>query len=104
MIIEFDRKEDEASCTKAGVARVAHGLANEKKLLRIMSAIAGAENMADVKAIYPRMHWLSGDRHWQLGIPLADAKRLVLEPLSYVTREWQKIEAAKVIGIMDYHK
>lgn len=104
MIVEFDSEEVKISCTQAGMARVAYGLANEKKLLKVMTALNSAKHLSDAKAIYASMHWLSGDRHWQVGIPLAGGHRLIVEPLSYSTREWHNIDSIKVICIMDYHK
>lgn len=103
MIIEFNREEDEQLCTQQGIARVAHGIANEKKLLRIITALNGAVTLRDLKAINPKAHWLEGDRYWQVSVPLADGKRLILEPLEYITREWHKIEAVRFIEITDYH-
>lgn len=104
MTIEFKSEEVEICCTQPGAARIAHGVPCEKKLHRVMATLSGAVTLLDLKAVNPRAHWLEGDRHWQVGVPLAGGKRLVLEPLAYVTREWQKIEAITIIGIMDYHK
>jgi len=104
MIIEFNREEEEQLCTQQGIARVRYGVANEKKLHRIIAIISNAESLRDVRAVCPKAHWLEGDRHWQISIPLADGNRLILEPLAYTTREWHKIEAVRFIEITDYHK
>jgi plasmid maintenance system killer protein len=104
MEIEFKDKDIETCCTQPGIARISYGLANEKKLMRVMTALNSAGTLQDLKATYPKSHWLDDDRYWQVGVPLADARRLILEPQAYTTREWREIEAITIIEITDYHK
>ena len=104
MIIEFRKEGDRQLCTQQGVARVSFGIANEKKLLKVITTLNGSITLWDLKATHPKAHWLDGDRLWQVSVPLADGKRLIIEPLEYVTREWNKIIAVRFIEITDYHK
>lgn len=80
------------------------GIKVAKRLRTTVAAINAATTMADVKSALPKSHWLKGNRHWQISIPLADGKSLILEPSTRKSREWAKCDSMIIKAIEDYHK
>jgi hypothetical protein len=104
MVIEFNKEGDEEICLKPGIARVSLGLSNEKKLHYVMSVINSATTLLDLQKLYPKTHWLQGNRRMDISVPLQGGKRLILRPVPAETREWNKITKVKFVEITDYHK
>jgi plasmid maintenance system killer protein len=104
MEIEYGDTKVRKYCYDNRVALSRFGEKVAKKLKKIIAILHSAKTMADVSAVQPKAHWLQGDRHWQISIPLADGKSLVIEPVRRESREWAKLDSIKIIAVENYHK
>ena len=91
-------------CLDSQLALSKFGTKVAKRLKMAMAVLSAATSMADVKSALPKSHWLEGDRHWQISIPLADGKSLVLEAVNKESREWAKHDSMIIKAIENYHK
>ena len=104
MEIEYQDHKVQKYCLDNRLALSKFGTKVAKRLQRTIAVVYAASNMADVKAVLPKSHWLEGNRHWQISIPLADGKSLVLEALNKESREWAKHNSMIIQAVEDYHK
>ena len=91
-------------CLDNRLASSKFGIKVAKRLKHTIAVLNAASNMSEVKSVLPKTHWLQGDRHRQMSVPLADGKSLILETLNEETREWDKQDSIVIATIEDYHK
>lgn len=104
MEIEYGSDRIKKCCLDDRIALSRYGVAVSKRLKKIIAILYAAKSMEDVRAIRPRTHWLQGDRHWQVSIPLAEGKSLITEPSRKESREWAMLDSIKIIAVENYHK
>lgn len=103
--MEIDYKDHKIRkyCLDNRLASSKFGIKVAKRLEHTMAILNAASNMAEVRAVLLKTHWLQGSRHWQISIPLADGKSLILETPNEETREWDKQDSIVIKTIEDYH-
>ena len=104
MEIKYHNRKVRNYCLDNRSALPKFGTKVAKRLQITVAALNAASSMADIKAALPKSHWLEGDRHWQISIPLADGKSLILEVSNTESREWDKHDSVVIKAIENYHK
>lgn len=76
-----------------------------------LADIDAASSLSDLRELPGRCHELAVDRVGQLGIELADGRRLVIEPAndpaprdSAGALDWSRIDAVRIVEIVNYHR
>jgi proteic killer suppression protein len=97
-------------CESAKNLQRAYGKPCAKKLMARLADLRAAPNLEDLRRLPGRCHELDGDRAGQLALDLPDGRRLVFEPTEnpHPVKEdggldWRRVEAIRVIEIVDYH-
>lgn len=103
MNITYQTEGIKEACHDLRVATGLYGKQIAKKLHRKVALLNAATNLAHLMSFDNNAHWLSGNRHWQFSIPLAQGYSLILTPLDKSTRAPQDLEAMLIVTVEDYH-
>ena len=89
--------------------RKAFGKESERKILRQMALLRGAESMRDVFSGPGKWHELDGDRKRQCSGGAGGGFRIIVEPVPPVPLkqdggvDWAGVDSVHVVGVEDYH-
>lgn len=111
MEITFASTRVRKLCESERALQRAHGQACARKVMARLADIDAASSLADLRELPGHCHELAGDRTGQLGIELADGKRLAIEPAKDPIPQdpaggldWSQVDAVRIVEIVNYHR
>ena len=97
-------------CESGTALQRKHGQSCAKKIKTRLTDMRAAPRLEEFRHLPGRCHELEGDRKGQLGLDLADGKRLIFKPTHDPPPlkedgglDWRAVEAVQVLEIVDYH-
>lgn len=111
MEISFANKRLKKTCESQPLLQRAHGDACGRKVQARLADLGAAASLDVMRHLPGACEELSGDRRGELSVRLTGGKRLVFEPANEPLPvrsdgglDWSRVDAIRVLEIIDYHR